>query len=85
MIVTKVQRFIYGLLALTFGTICVFVVLNVYSLEAFLMLIVIEFLVLAELTRPSFLHLGWRRNLTLVVAICIVIFFVIVYRTISLG
>ncbi|MGZ4862718.1 MAG: hypothetical protein ACXV2E_08080, partial [Halobacteriota archaeon] len=67
-----------------FGTIAVFVFLNVYVLEIFVVLLIIEFLVAVELTKPSFLHLGWRRNLTAVVAICVVVFLIIVYRATSL-
>ncbi|MGZ4853076.1 MAG: hypothetical protein ACXV3D_07825 [Halobacteriota archaeon] len=84
MIITEVQRFIYGLLALTFGTISVFVFLNVYSLEIFVVFLIIEFLVMIELTKPSFLRLGWRRNLSAVVAICVIVFLIIVYRAASL-
>jgi len=64
MILTQTQRFVYGLLALTFVTIALLVLLNVYALEIFLVLIIIEFLVLAELTKPSMINMAWRKNIT---------------------
>jgi hypothetical protein len=46
MILTETQRFVYSLLALTFVTIALLALSNVYSIEIFLILIIIEFLVL---------------------------------------
>lgn len=62
MIITETQRFVYSLLALTFVTIALLVLLNVYALEIFLVLIIIEFLVLVELTKPSMITMAWRRT-----------------------
>ncbi len=80
MIITETQRFIYSLVALTFATIFALVLLNVYALEIFLVLIVIEFLALVELTKPSVVNISWRKNITLFVVICIVLFAIILYQ-----
>ena len=85
MIITETQRFVYELLALTFVTIAILVLLNVYALEIFLMLIIIEFLVLVELTKPSVINLAWRRNIAIFVVICVIVFAILVYqRTVPL-
>ena len=78
--ITETQRFIYSLLALTFVTIFVLVLLNVYALEIFLVLIIIEFLVLVELTKPSMISLSWRKNITIFVVICVIVFAIILYQ-----
>ena len=81
--ITETQRFIYSLLALTFVTISVLVLLNVYALEIFLVLIIIEFLVLVELTKPSMINLSWRKNITIFVVICVIVFAIILYQRVS--
>ena len=78
--ITETQRFIYSLLALTFVTISVLVLLNVYALEIFVVLIIIEFLVLVELTKPSIINLSWRKNITIFVVICVIVFAIILYQ-----
>ena len=80
MIITETQRFVYSLLALTFATVAVLVLLNVYALEIFLMLIIIEFLVLVELTKPSVIIMAWRKNLAIFVVICVIVFAIILYQ-----
>jgi len=80
MVITETQRFSYSLLALTFVTISVLVLLNVYALEIFLVLIIIEFLVLVELTKPSMINLSWRKNITIFVVICVIVFAIILYQ-----
>jgi len=80
MIITETQRFIYSLIALTFVTISVLVLLNVYALEIFVVLIIIEFLVLVELTKPSIINLSWRKNITIFVVICVIVFAIILYQ-----
>jgi len=40
------------------------VLLNAYALEILLILIIIEFLVLVELTKPSVVTMAWRKNST---------------------
>ena len=80
MIITETQRFIYSLLALTFITIAILVLLNVYALEIFVVLIIIEFLVLVELTKPSIINLSWRKNITIFVVICVIVFAIILYQ-----
>jgi hypothetical protein len=85
MIITETQRFVYELLALTFVTIVILVLLNVYALEIFLIIIIIEFLVLVELTKPSVINLAWRRNIAIFVIICVIVFAILVYqRTVPL-
>jgi hypothetical protein len=80
MIITQAQRFIYGLLVLTFVTISVLVLLSVFALEIFLVLFIIEFLVLVELTKPPLLNVAWRRNITAFIVICIIVFAIILYQ-----
>jgi len=85
MIITETQRFIYSLIALTFTTIAILVLLNVYALEIFLVLVIIEFLVVIELTKPSVINISWRKNITVLVVVCIVVFLIILYqRTMTL-
>jgi len=85
MIITETQRFVYILLALTFGTISIFVLLNVYAVEIFLVLLIIEFLVLVELTKPSVINAAWRKNIVVFIVICVIVFAIILYqRTVSL-
>ena len=85
MIITETQRFVYTLLALTFATIALLVLLNVYALEIFLILLIIEFLVLVELTKPSAINVAWRKNIAIFVVICVIVFAIILYqRTVPL-
>lgn len=83
MIITEAQRFVYELLALTFITVSLLVVLNVYALEIFLVLIIIEFLVLVELTKPSVINISWRKNTSIFVIICVIVFAIILYQRVS--
>ena len=85
MIFTETQRFVYILLALTLGTITVLVLLNVYALEIFLVLLIIEFLVLVEFTKPSIINAAWRRNITVFIVLCVIVFAIILYqRTVTI-
>ncbi len=85
MIITETQRFVYSLLALTFGTIAVLALFDVYSIEIFLLLIMIEFLMLVEFTKPSVITLAWRRNITIIAVICVIVLAIILYqRTVSI-
>jgi hypothetical protein len=85
MIITETQRFVYSLLALTFVTIALLVLLNVYALEIFLILIIIEFLVLIELTKSSVITMAWRKNISIFVVICVIAFAIILYqRTVTI-
>jgi len=85
MIITETQRFVYSLLALTFVTIALLVLLNVYAIEIFLILIIIEFLVLVELTKPSVITMAWRKNIAIFVVICVIVFAIILYqRTVTI-
>jgi hypothetical protein len=80
MIITETQRFVYSLLALTFVTIALLVLLNVYALEIFLILIIIEFLMLVELTKPSVINMEWRKNIVIFIVVCIIVFAIILYQ-----
>ena len=80
MIITETQRFVYSLLALTFVTIAILVLLNVYALEIFLVLMIIEFLVLVELTKPPMINAAWRKNITVFIVICVIVFAIILYQ-----
>ena len=80
MIITETQRFVYSLLALTFGTIMILVLLNVYALEIFLVLLIIEFLVLVELTKPSMINTAWRKNIVVFIVLCVIVFALILYQ-----
>jgi hypothetical protein len=80
MIITETQRFVYSLLALTFVTIAILVLLNVYALEIFLVLIIIEFLVLVELTKPSMINTAWRKNIVVFIVLCVIVFAIILYQ-----
>jgi len=85
MIITETQRFVYGLLALTFVTIALLVLLNVYALEIFLVLIIIEFLVLVEVTKPPMINVAWRKNIAVFVVVCVIVFAIIFYlRTVTI-
>ncbi len=85
MSITETQRFVYSLLALTFVTIALLVLLNVYALEIFLVLIIIEFLVLVELTKPSVITMASRKNITIFVVVCAIVFAIILYqRTVTI-
>jgi hypothetical protein len=81
MIITETQRFVYSLLALTFVTIALLALLNVYALGIFLILIIIEFLALVELTKPSAITMAWRKNITVFVVICVIVFAIILYQS----
>ena len=80
MIITETQRFVYSLLALTFGTIMILVLLNVYALEIFFILLIIEFLVLVELTKPSVINAAWRKNIVVFIVLCVIVFAIILYQ-----
>ena len=80
MIITETQRFVYSLLALTFVTIAILIFFNVYALEIFLVLIFIEFFVLVELTDPPLFRAAWRKNITVFVVVCLIVFLVIAYQ-----
>jgi hypothetical protein len=85
MIITETQRFVYTLLALTFVTIALLVLLNVYALEIFLVLIIIEFLMLVELTKPSMITMASRKNITIFLVVCVIVFAIILYqRTVTI-
>jgi hypothetical protein len=71
---------VYSLLVLTFFTIAILVLLNVYALEIFFILIIIEFLLLVELTKPSVIDIAWRKNIAVFVVICVIVYAIILYQ-----
>ena len=77
-----VKRFIYVLLALAFITVVISVVLHIYSLEIFLVAMIIEFLALVEATTPASLSDSWRRNIFVSIVICVIVFAIILYRNV---
>ena len=83
MIITEAQRFIYGFLALACITIFVLVLLHVYALEFFLILLIIEFLVVAELTEPHLFHAAWRKNIIVVIIVCAIVGAIIIYQRVT--
>lgn len=80
MIVTQVQRFVYSLITLIFATIFLLVLLNIYSIEIFTVLLIVEFLIVVELTEPFHFQAKWRRNIIFFILVCIIIFSLIVYQ-----
>ncbi|MGA7075038.1 MAG: hypothetical protein WBZ42_00600 [Halobacteriota archaeon] len=81
--ITRAQRFAYVLTLLVFLTTLALVLLNVYALDAFLILLVIEFFIVTELTRPRFLAAAWRRHLPIFIMFCTILIGVIVYLRLS--
>ena len=63
-----------------FFTIALLVLLNVYTAERSLVLIIIELLVLVELTKPSIINAAWRRNIVVFIVICVIVFAIILYQ-----
>ena len=47
---------------------------------AVVVLIIIEFLVLVELTKPSMINMAWRKNIAVFVVICVIVFAIILYQ-----
>jgi len=85
LVITETQRFVGSLLALTFVTIVLLFLLNAHALEIFLVLIIIKFLALVELTKPSVITMAWRKNIAIFVVICAIVFDIILYqRTVPL-
>jgi len=74
------KRFIYALMALPFITIVILAVLHVYSLEIFLVMMIIEFLALVEVTNPASFSDSWRRNISVSILICVIVFAIMLYR-----
>jgi hypothetical protein len=54
--------------------------LNVYALEIFLVLIIIEFLVLVELAKSPATNIAWRKNITFLIIVCVIVFAIILYQ-----
>lgn len=80
MIVTQVQRFVYSLIALMLTTLFLLVLLNSYSVEIFIVLLIIEFLIVVELTESFHFKAAWRRNIIFIILFCIIIFSLIIYN-----
>ncbi len=83
---TQTQRFAYTLIAVFFLTAVALTLLNVNALDIFLMLVIVEFLAVLELTQPQNTRALWRRNLPFFIALCVITFGVILYtRMAQLG
>lgn len=76
---TRAQRFVYSLTLLVFLTAFIMVLLNMYALDVFFVLLVLEFFVAIELTRPLFLAAAWRKNLRYFILFWIIVMIIIVY------
>lgn len=76
---TRAQRFAYTLTLLVFFTTLTMVLLNVYAIDVFLVLLVSEFLIVIELTRPLFLAAVWRKNLRFFIVFWVIVVVIIVY------
>ncbi len=76
---TQEQRFVYALLTLVFVTIFALIVLQVYTVQIFIVLLVIEFLGVIELTDPRF-RAGWRRNIVAFMVICLIVFVILIVQ-----
>ncbi len=78
--ITQTQRFVYVLVTSAFITLLFFASLHIYEVEAFLVLMIVEFFALVELTKLPSIHVSWRRNTNVFIAVCIIIFAAIVFR-----
>lgn len=76
------MRFVYGHTAWTLATIVVLAALGALSLELVFVVSLIGFLVLVELTAPVAVSPTWRRRLTYVIAVALVVFAYVVVRRI---
>lgn len=76
------MRFVYGHTAWTLATIVVLAALGALSLELVFVVSLVGFLVLVELTAPVAVSPAWRRRLTYVVALALVVFAYVVVRRI---
>lgn len=75
-------RFVYAHTAWTLATIVVLAALGALSLDLVFVVSLIGFLVLVELTAPVAVSPAWRRRLTYVVALGLVVFAYLVVRRI---
>ena len=73
------KRFIYALIALPLVSVVVFAVLHIYSPEIFVVALIIEFLTLVEIMDPASFSNSWRRNISLSMLVCLVVFAIILY------
>ena len=77
---TETQRFGYTLLLVFWVTIVVFVILNFYAVDVFIVVLAIEFLLLAELTEPFHLRAAWRKNVKFFIIACFILFVILMYQ-----
>jgi dolichyl-phosphate-mannose--protein O-mannosyl transferase len=76
------QRFVHGQLAWMLGTVLALALLESLSYELFFVVSLIGFLVVTELTAPFNVTPRWRRRLTYLIAIGLVVFGYVVVRRI---
>lgn len=79
MIITRAQRFAYMLATLVFVSIVTLVSLNFFAIDLFIVVLIVEFFIVLELTKPLNLAAAWRRNLPVFVALCLIVFAIIIY------
>jgi hypothetical protein len=77
---TQGQRFIYILAVLLFITISALALLSLYSVEAFIILLIIEFLVVQQVTEPAYFKASWRRSIAFFIVLGVILFAIIVYQ-----
>jgi dolichyl-phosphate-mannose--protein O-mannosyl transferase len=76
------QRFVHGQLAWMLGTVLALALLESLSYELFFVVSLIGFLVVTELTAPFNVTPRWRRRLTYLIAVGLLVFGYIVVRRI---
>ncbi len=77
---TEGQKFVYALMGAIFFTIALLVLTNTYALDIFLVLLIIEFLIVSEVTKPFGLNASWRKNIAFFAGVLLVVLAVIVYQ-----
>lgn len=77
---TETQRYGYILLLVFWLTIIVFVALNFYAVDVFIVVLAIEFLLLTELTEPFHLRAASRKNVRFFIIACFILLVILVYQ-----
>jgi|GEM_PF-822390 hypothetical protein len=73
-----VQKFVYTLFLVFLVTIFVFAFFNLYSIDVFALVIVIEFLCVVQLTRPSKFRAHWRTNINYFIMLCLCLLILVI-------
>ena len=80
---SPIQQFTYSLLALVFATIVGLIILNIYALDVFVLLIIIEFLSLVEFTQRHQLRLTWRKNMSFFLLFCVIVLAILMFQRVT--